>query len=114
MTQMLPLEMVLDAYRKGLFPMAESAEAESFAGYEAPLRGVLPIEDLHVSRRLRQTLLKEPFDIRIDTDFLGVINGCAAATDKRANTWINRGIRDLFVRLHEEGHAHSVECWRGG
>lgn len=114
MSHLPPLEMVLDAYSRGLFPMAESADAETFAWYEAPMRGVLPLDMLHVSRRLRQTVLAEPFEVRIDTDFLGVINGCAAPTEKRANTWINRGIRDLFVRLHEEGHAHSVECWRGG
>jgi leucyl/phenylalanyl-tRNA--protein transferase len=114
MSHLPPLEMVLDAYSRGLFPMAESADAETFAWYEAPLRGILPMDDLHVSRRLRQTVMKEPFEIRIDTDFLGVINSCAAPTEKRANTWINRGIRDLFVRLHEEGHAHSIECWRKG
>jgi leucyl/phenylalanyl-tRNA--protein transferase len=106
--------MVLDAYSRGLFPMAESADAEAFAWYEAPVRGVLPIDRLHVSRRLRRSVSRGPFEVRVDTDFMGVINGCGAPTEKRANTWINRGIRDLFVRLHEEGHAHSVECWQDG
>ncbi|HTK85901.1 MAG TPA: leucyl/phenylalanyl-tRNA--protein transferase [Patescibacteria group bacterium] len=114
MSHLPPLEMVLDAYSRGLFPMAESADAETFAWYEAPLRGVLSIDNLHVSRRLRRTVLGGAFEIGVDTDFLGVINGCAAPAEKRANTWINRGIRDLFVRLHEEGHAHSLECWQNG
>jgi leucyl/phenylalanyl-tRNA--protein transferase len=114
MNHLPPLEAVLDAYSMGLFPMAESAVAERFAWYEAPLRGVLPIEQLHVSRRLRQTVLRAPFEIRVDSDFAGVVDGCAAPTGKRASTWINRGIRDLFVMLHEAGHAHSVECWREG
>jgi leucyl/phenylalanyl-tRNA---protein transferase len=114
MSHLPPLEMVLSAYSQGLFPMAESAEAESFAWYEAPRRGVLPIEGLHVSRRLRQTILSAPFDIRTDTDFAGVIDGCAAPTDRRRSTWINRGIRDLFIALHKAGHAHSVECWHNG
>ena len=106
--------MVLNAYSQGLFPMAESADADTFSWYEAPRRGVLSIENLHVSRRLRQTVLRGPFEICVDRDFAGVIDGCAAPGRKRQTTWINEGIRDLFVDLHEAGYAHSVECWRDG
>jgi leucyl/phenylalanyl-tRNA---protein transferase len=112
MNHLPPLDTILKAYSMGLFPMAESAEAPGFSWYEAPLRGVLPIEKLHVSRRLRQTVLRAPFEICVDKNFAGVVDGCAAPGKKRQTTWINRGIRDLFIALHEAGYAHSVECWR--
>ena len=112
MKQLPPIELILNAYAQGLFPMAEGADAETFSWYEAPRRGILSIENLHISRRLRQTVLRAPFEVRVDKDFAGVIDGCAAPRKKRQTTWINKGIRDLFVALHEAGYAHSVECWK--
>lgn len=107
------LDIVLNAYRLGLFPMAKSADDVEFSWYEAPMRGLLPMQ-LHVPRRLRATIQAARFTVTVDQDFTGVINGCAAWRPKRTGTWINRGIRDLFVDLHTAGYAHSVECWRDG
>ena len=103
---------VLRAYSMGLFPMANRADADEFVWYEAKRRGLLPIRDLHVSKRLQRTVLSDAFEVRVDTAFADVIEGCAARSEKRRETWINRGIMDLFQALHEAGHAHSVECWR--
>jgi leucyl/phenylalanyl-tRNA--protein transferase len=103
---------VLTAYRHGLFPMAESRHSAAFYWFDPPMRGQLPIGEFHIPARLRNTILRFPFDIRIDTDFEGVIEGCAETTGKRPSTWINRPIRDIFVELHQHGHAHSVECWK--
>lgn len=108
------LDDVLRAYASGLFPMADSAEDEEFFWYDPPLRGQLPILGLHVPSRLKKTVLSNKYDVRIDTDFEGVIDGCAAATDNRPKTWINKGIKDLFMDMHSAGFAHSVECWQGG
>ncbi|MBI4031107.1 MAG: leucyl/phenylalanyl-tRNA--protein transferase [Proteobacteria bacterium] len=105
---------ILNAYCCGMFPMADGADAEEFYWYDPPVRALMPIDGLHVSRRLRKTVLAGPYDVRIDTDFTGIIDGCAAATERRPNTWINRSIRDLFIALHEKGFAHSVECWKDG
>ena len=112
MDSAITINDVLNAYALGYFPMADSAGAEEFHWYDPERRGQLPIESLHVPRRLRETLLKYPFEIRVDTAFAAVIDGCAASTEKRPRTWISRPIRDLFVALHEAGHAHSVECWK--
>ncbi|MCB9988182.1 MAG: leucyl/phenylalanyl-tRNA--protein transferase [Rhodospirillales bacterium] len=109
----LTLNDVLNAYANGLFPMAERAEEDEFYWYDPPRRGQLSIAGLHIPRRLEKTVRQAPYDVRIDTAFADVIDGCAASTDVRAETWINRPIRNLFVALHEAGFAHSVECWDG-
>lgn len=106
----LSLEDVLTAYKSGLFPMAEDKDSPDFYWYDPLLRGQLPIQQLHVSKNLRKTALRGKYNLTINTDFKGVIDGCAAATTDRPETWINRGIRDLFVALHQAGHAHSIEA----
>lgn len=114
MDESLTLEDVLNAYKIGLFPMADSREAGDFYWYDPPLRGQLSIAGLRIPDRLRRTVLRFPYDIRIDTDFASVIDGCAEAGRNRPQTWINQSIRDLFVALHRAGHAHSVEAWENG
>ncbi len=57
---------------------------------------------------------RRPFEIRIDHDFEAVIDACAASTQDRPKTWINRRIRKLYCDLHRIGHCHSVECWADG
>ncbi len=104
----------LDGYRQGLFPMALSRDAPDYGWYWAPVRSLLPIDTIHVPKRLRRLALRMPFDIRIDRDFAGVLAGCAAPRAGTSETWINDGLRRLLLRLHAAGHAHSVECWREG
>lgn len=113
---MTPLSIrdILAAYASGLFPMADSAEAEEFFWYDPPLRGQLPIDNLHIPFRLKKTVLSGVYDVCIDTSFESVIDSCAECREIRPKTWINRGIRDLFVDLHRAGYAHSVECWNDG
>lgn len=104
-------DIVLDAYRDGVFPMAESADDDDFAFYKPVLRALLPIETLHVPKRLSSTMRQNKFTLTLNTAFEDVIDGCAApSSERRATTWINRPIRDIFVMLHKGGHAHSVEC----
>ncbi len=108
------VEHLLYAYRHGLFPMADSAEAGEIYWYNPPLRGQLSIEGLHIPSRLLKTVRQDPYEIRTDSDFTGVIDGCAEARKDRPQTWINETIRRLFIELHEQGHAHSVECYEHG
>ena len=105
-------DLLLQAYRQGIFPMADSADARYFNFYRPNRRGLLPIR-LHIPRRLKKTLRQQPYRVTVDTAFETVIDACAENRDVRPSTWINRGIRDVFVRLHEQGHAHSIECWKG-
>ena len=107
-----PFDMILEAYRDGVFPMAESAEDEDFAFYKPYMRGLIPIETLHIPDRLLKTIRQKKFFVSFNRSFEDVIAGCAAATPKRGKTWINAPIRDIFTVLHGQGHAHSVEVWK--
>jgi len=105
-------ELLLRAYAAGLFPMAESAESPELYWFDPPLRGILPLDAFHVPRRLRRTVRRRPYRVRCDTDFAGVVAGCAEPTAERPKTWINDEILSLYSRLFDLGYAHSVECWR--
>ena len=107
-------EVLLKAYACGIFPMAESAEDKGLYWIEPERRGIIPLDRFHVPRRLLRTLRRNPFEIRVDTDFDGVIRGCAEPTLGRRKTWINARIRRLYGELFRLGHCHTVEAWRGG
>lgn len=97
--------LLLRAYASGVFPMAEGAGAAEVFWVDPRRRGVLPLEGLHVSRRLARSFLGGGFEIAVDRDFAGVLDGCA----DRPETWINAEIRRLYLELHRGGYAHSVE-----
>jgi leucyl/phenylalanyl-tRNA---protein transferase len=107
-------ELLLRAYACGIFPMAESADDPALYWVEPRERGVIPIEGFHVPSRLARTVRSDTFEIRIDTDFDGVIAGCAAPAPGRRQTWINTRIRALYGELFDIGQAHTVEAWQGG
>jgi len=107
-------EVLLKAYAVGIFPMAEAADDPGLYWIEPESRGVLPLDRFHVPRRLKRTVTQRLFDIRIDTDFDAVIDGCAAAAPGRTKTWINQRIRRLYGELFSMGHCHTVEAWRQG
>ncbi|MFK0383146.1 leucyl/phenylalanyl-tRNA--protein transferase [Agrobacterium sp. NPDC090273] len=109
----LNVDILLRAYSVGLFPMADSADDPELFWVEPELRGVIPLDTFHVSKSLGKAIRKRPFDIRFDTDFEGVMAGCAAEAPDRPSTWINQTIRNLYTELHQIGHAHSVEAWEG-
>lgn len=108
---LITAEVLLRAYAAGLFPMAESADDPSLFWVEPKERGIIPLDHFHVSSRLARTVLSDRFEIRIDTDFRAVIDGCAAPARGREETWINRRIRDLYGELFDLGWCHTVEVW---
>lgn len=112
MTAITP-QVLLRAYTAGIFPMAESAEDNALYWIEPEERGVIPLDGLRISKSLRKTVRRKPFDIRIDHDFPAVIGACAAKTPERKSTWINARIRALYTQLARMGCCHSVECWVG-
>lgn len=107
-------EMVLRAYALGVFPMAESRYDPEIYWVDPKRRGILPLENFHLSHSLRKTLRKKLFDVRCDYDFAAVIDGCAEAGPGRMDTWINPAIRRVCLELFQMGLAHSVEAWRDG
>lgn len=106
-------ELIIEAYRQGIFPMAERKDSKFYDFYRPEKRGQLSIDTLHIPRKLRKTVRKFPFKVTINTAFKRVIEFCAEEKEGREETWINAPIRKVFIELHERGHAHSVECWKG-
>ncbi len=107
-------ELVLRAYACGIFPMADSADDPNLFWVEPTDRGVLPLENFHLPKRLARTVRSDRFAITIDTDFDAVIDACAAPRPGRRSTWINQPIRRLYGSLFDAGHVHTVEAWRDG
>ena len=107
-------ELLLRAYAAGIFPMAESRNDTNIFWVDPEVRAILPFEDFRVPRSLRKTVRQGLFEVRCDTAFARVIRACAEVTPVRRDTWINDEIVAAYTALHELGHAHSVECWRGG
>ena len=102
---------LLNCYRRGVFPRADSREDMRLFLMDPDMRGVLPLDAFHVPKRLARTVRQEPYRVTVDTAFNRVIEACAAPHPNRPATWINDAILNLYGALHREGHAHSVECW---
>jgi len=107
-------DILVRAYGAGVFPMAESADDPELFWVDPRRRGILPLDAFHVARRLRRVVRQQIFEIRCDSAFEDVIRACAAASEKRPNTWINDEVVRLYAALFARGAAHSVECWRVG
>lgn len=105
---MISIELVLQAYQQGWFPMGDD-KSPGIEWYSPDPRGVIPLETFHVPSRLQRVIRQGKFTIRIDTVFEEVIRNCAA----RGETWITRDIIDTYTELHRLGFAHSVEAWEG-
>jgi leucyl/phenylalanyl-tRNA--protein transferase len=109
MEGMIPMDLLLEAYRQGVFPMAEPGTGEMH-WYSPDPRGVLPLEDFHQPHGLRKVVQRGRFEVRFNTAFRRVMEGCAA----REETWIDGRILESYGALHEAGYAHSVEAWWEG
>ena len=106
-------QVLLKAYSCGIFPMAERADVQALYWIEPQHRGILPLDAPHVPRRLARTIRTTALVVRIDTNYDGVIDGCAASRPGRRSTWIIGRIRSLYRELFELGHCHTVEVWSG-
>jgi leucyl/phenylalanyl-tRNA--protein transferase len=102
---------LVECYRQGLFPMGEAHDDERIYIVEPDMRGVIPLDGFHLSRRLARTIRQGVYEVRIDTAFHEMMRQCARPRPGREDTWINSTIRTLYGDLHERGQAHSVEAW---
>jgi leucyl/phenylalanyl-tRNA--protein transferase len=109
MEEPLTPETLLRAYAMGIFPMAEDRDSEEIFWVDPRRRGILPLNGFHVSRSLRRRIRQAPFSLTTDTNFAGVVAGCA----DREETWINATIAELYGDLFGAGFAHSLEVWEG-
>lgn len=106
-------DLVIRAYRAGIFPMAEDEASPDVFWVSPEQRGILPLDSFHVSRSLRKAMKSSSFSIRVDTDFMGVIQGCAMFGTDRETTWINPSIKKIYGQLFVRGLCHTVEVWDG-
>ena len=108
----LTSDMLLHAYRTGVFPMAESRHRPRLYWVDPEWRGIVPLEKFHVPRRLRKTVRGGPYAIRVDSAFMAVIEACAEPRAGSRDTWITDEIVRAYCDLNAMGHAHSVEAWQ--
>ncbi len=101
---------VEEAYRHGVFPMADESSGEVHWFRPDP-RAIIPLDGFHVSRSLGRALRQARFEITVNTDFEGVMRGCG---DRPEGTWISEHFIEVYAALHRAGKAHSVEAWRTG
>ena len=104
-------DVLLRAYSIGLFPMAESASDPNLFWVDPEERGIFPLDGLMVTRSLAKTVRSDRFEVRVDTAYDAVIDGCAEAGPGREGTWINGRIRSLYRALFDLGHVHTIETW---
>lgn len=98
------------AYSNGIFPWT----VNPITWWSPDPRGIFELKDFHVSRSLRHELKRGRIEVTFDRDFPAVIRGCAEAPRDGDSTWITEEFIRAYIRLHEAGHAHSVEAWTDG
>ena len=106
-------ELIVRAYRAGIFPMSEDAKDENLFWVSPELRGIIPLDGFRLSTSLRKAIRKSGFVVKVDTDFAATIEACATVGADRDTTWINQTIRSVYGELFERGIAHTVEVWDG-
>jgi len=110
----IPPDLLLRAYRAGIFPMADSRDDPEIYWVEPRLRAILPLDGFHCSRSLARTLRRGRFTVTCNAAFDSVIDSCAAPRDGAQDSWISLRIRESYRALHAQGHAHSIETWATG
>jgi len=107
-------DLLLQAYRIGVFPMGERRDDPKLYWLDPRLRAILPLDRFHLPKRLARTVRQDVFEVTADTAFTDVMRACAEPRPGHPESWINEPILGLYGELFRRGHAHSVECRRDG
>lgn len=113
-TSTIPPELLLQAYRAGIFPMSDSRDDPEVYWVEPKMRAILPLDGFHLSHSLARTLRRGRFRLSCNEAFDAVIDACAAPRAEAEDSWISQRISESYRELHRHGHAHSIEAWRAG
>ena len=113
-TPIIPPELLLQAYRAGIFPMSDSRDDPEVYWVEPKMRAILPLDGFHLSRSLARTLRRGRFRVTCNTAFHAVIDACAAPRADAEDSWISQRISESYRELHRHGQAHSIEAWQTG
>jgi leucyl/phenylalanyl-tRNA---protein transferase len=106
----LSVPRLLLAYRSGIFPWTVAP----ITWWSPDPRAVFELDRFHIAHSLAKFMRRRPFEITVDRAFRRVMEGCAEAAPGREQSWVTPEFLEAYTRLHERGHAHSVECWRAG
>ena len=107
--ELLKPENMIRLYASGAFPMAD-AETGNINWYLPEVRTIIPLDSYNIPRTAKKAIENQKFEIRYDTDFEGVLEGCA----DRESTWISEELKSAYRRLKKRGHIHIVETWKNG
>ena len=105
----MSLPRLLLAYRSGIFPWT----VDPITWWSPEPRAIFELDRFHLSRSLARVIRKGVFRITMDSAFRRVMQGCAARAPGRRSTWVTPELIEAYTLLHEQGHAHSLECWQG-
>ncbi len=108
----LDVGTLLDAYKRGIFPWF--SEGQPILWWCPSVRSVIRPGQVKISRSMKKTLRQHTMEISFDKHFEDVVVSCAAPRAKQADTWITPSMREAYSLLHNNGHAHSVECSLNG
>jgi len=106
---LLKPENMIRLYASGAFPMADAATG-NINWYLPEIRTIIPLDNYNIPRTTKKAIEDKNFEIRFDTDFEGVLEGCA----DRESTWISEELKAAYRRLKKRGHIHTVETWKDG
>lgn len=111
----MPIEpfLLLRAYAIGVFPMSDDRDANEIYWVEPKKRAILPLNHFHLSHSLARTIRSDRFRVSVNEDFAATLRLCAESAPDRPTTWINHEIEASYLRLHQLGFAHSIECREG-
>lgn len=109
----IPSDLLLLAYRNGIFPMADSRDDPEVYWVEPKRRAILPLDGFRLSRSLAKVLRQDRYRVTCNAAFERVVAACAAPRTEHPESWISAKIAASYAALHREGHAHSIECWHG-
>ena len=107
-------DMLLLAYRNGIFPMADSRDDPEVFWVEPKERAIVPLEQFHMSRSLKKVVAQNRFEVTFDRQFAEVMDACSQPRRDHPDSWISDLIKASYRQLNGLGHAHSVECWQDG
>jgi leucyl/phenylalanyl-tRNA--protein transferase len=107
--ELLKPENMIRLYASGAFPMAD-AETGNINWYMPEMRTIIPLDNFNIPRSAKKAIEDENFEIRIDNDFEGVMEGCA----ERESTWISEELKSAYRKLKKRGYIHTVETWKDG
>ncbi|MFK8256732.1 leucyl/phenylalanyl-tRNA--protein transferase [Erwinia sp. AnSW2-5] len=102
-------QRLLNAYHRGIFPWF--SPGDPILWWSPDPRAVLLPEHFHLSRSMKRFHQKSPYQVTLNQQFQQVIEGCAS--DRNEGTWITHEVKRAWQKLHELGHAQSIEVWRG-